>query len=93
MKRTPLKKISSKQRRLNQEWREKTLLRWAELKRKCEWCGGYVASPDGHHEPKRRYNISQIPYVCHRLCHDFIGENNINVRKYPSKIEWEAKDE
>lgn len=91
MKHTRLNPLSDKQREKNRIWREITLLKWAELGRKCQWCGEYVREPDGHHIIKRRYNIhtKENCYVCHRFCHSFIEDNNIDVGEYLNKEVWE----
>jgi len=87
VKKTRIKPISDKQKLKNMEWRKITLLKWASLGRKCQWCGAFVRNPSGHHIIKRRFNIhtKENCYVCHELpCHRFIEDNNIDVEKVPS---------
>jgi len=99
LKRTALKRhkrlnpVSPRQAALNEEWREITDSKARELGFICQWChrpGGYL---DGHHIIKRRYNIhtKENCYVCHRLCHSFIEEHNIDVTVYRDEEAWKAK--
>jgi len=106
MRRTRLKPISEKQRAKNAHWKEVTDRKAEDLGYICQWCGlvgsrvldDDWAHLDGHHVIKRRYNVNtpENCYVCHRLCHQFIGGENpehtpIDVRVYPSKKAWEAR--
>ena len=92
-----MKKISKKQQARNKLWREITLLKWAELGRKCQWCGYYVVNPVGHHIRKRSMGRVDTPkncYVCHELpCHNFIETQGVDVSIYKTKKLWEDRDD
>ncbi len=91
MKKTPLRKVSKKQAIKNKIWREITLLKWGKQNHYCSWCGRYVDNPDGHHIIRRsrgRIDTEDNCYIVHRICHDFIGLNNIDVSVYKNKGEW-----
>lgn len=89
MKKTPLRKVSSKQKEKNRIWNEITNERCRELNMVCQYCGkrgqrdepnrwGYL---DGHHIIKRRFNVHNREncYPCHRHCHEEIERKNIQV--------------
>jgi len=105
MERTRLKPISKKQKEKNTLWKQVTDQRCRDLNYICQWCGlagsrvldDDWAHLDGHHIIPRRFNIHtpENCYICHRLCHDFIGGDNpehkpIDVTIYKTKQEWEA---
>lgn len=49
MKRTPLRKVSDKQRKKNHEWAEVVKHKKTKIGCKCEVCGVYSDNIDGHH--------------------------------------------
>ncbi len=94
MRKTRLNPISRKQAIKNLIWREITAKLCEELGYFCQWCGwkGQRYYPDelsyldGHHIIKRRFNIhtKENCYICHRKCHGFIEDKNINVLEIPN---------
>jgi len=91
MRKTPLRKVSSKQAILDKEWRETTLLKWAEQGRKCSWCSRHITYPVGHHIKRRsrgRNDSLENCYVCHYVCHSEIHDNNVDVSFYKTRQEW-----
>ena len=101
-KRTPIKHTSNKQKEKNKHWKEVTNQKASDLHYLCQWCGKLgdmlimdtSFCLDGHHIIKRRYNIHTYKncYICHRLCHCFIEDHNIDVGVYPNKKAWEGKE-
>ena len=95
MKKSRINPVSKKQAIKNKLWREITLEKWAELGRKCQWCGSYTIDPDGHHIVRRskgRVDTKENCYVVHRLCHSFITDNNVPVDIYKNQKDWEARN-
>jgi len=102
-RRKRLAPVSDKQKTKNTLWDKITDERCYELGFMCQWCHrpGQRNDPsrfwdflDGHHIEKRRYNIhtKKNCYIAHRLCHDFIEDNSIDVREYPDKEAWEQRN-
>ena len=94
--------VSEKQRAKNILWNKITDERAAEEYFICQWCHkqGQRLYPDrfwdwldGHHIVKRRHNnhTRENCYIAHRLCHNFIEDNNIDVSLYRNKQEWDAR--
>ena len=94
MKRTPLKKKSTKQKERDDEWAKAKVQRRRHLSHKyeydiCEFCGkvGYVGNTGlyhlgGHHiDRNRSNNTEENCYSCHRICHSYITDNNIAVQQ------------
>ncbi len=87
-----LNKVSTKQKVINELWREITDQKAKDLNYICQWChlpgrrDDDFNPLDGHHTIKRRFGIHTYKdcFICHRLCHNFIEENNIDVSEYPS---------
>ena len=90
MKKTPLRKISDKQREKLRLWGEITRQRAGQLQAKygqaiCEYCGKpqqnhemYVLG--GHHIDKNRNNNTiENCYLVHNACHLYIHDHNIVV--------------
>lgn len=91
MKRTPLRKVSTKQAIKNKLWNKITNEVCFELDYICQYCGkhGQRLNPsgwdylDGHHIIKRRFNIhtKENCYPVHRVpCHREIEDKNIQVQ-------------
>jgi len=84
-----LNPVSDRQRAINALWKAITDQKAKDLNYTCQWCHlpGRRDDPfnplEGHHIIKRRYNIHTYEncFVCHRLCHNFIEINNIDVRQ------------
>jgi hypothetical protein len=92
VRKTPLKKISDKQRRKLAEWRlitEQRILQLIDIYGYpiCEYCGGYEGKHefwrlDGHHiDGNRNNNTPENCYIVHRICHSKITDNNIKVKQ------------
>ncbi len=90
MKRSYIKRVSKKQQIKLNKWRAITLERATYLAEKygyalCEYCGGAeggheLTSFDGHHIDKnRRNNTQENCYICHRICHGKITDENLLV--------------
>jgi len=87
-----LNKVSAKQRAINKLWRGITGQKAKDLNYICQWChlpgsrDDDFNPLDGHHIIPRRFNVHTYEncYIIHRLCHNFIKENNIDVAKQPS---------
>ncbi len=96
-RKTPISRLpSKKQQELDKLWREITLLKWAKLGRRSQWTGQYIRNPSGHHIIRRsrgRLDTEENCYVCSWLEHDFIETHSVDVKKYPTKLLWEARDE
>lgn len=103
---TPLKSykglnpVSDRQKLINALWREITDQKAKDLNNICQWCHlpGRRDAPFnkliGHHIIKRRYQLNTYEncFVCHRLCHNFIEINNIDVAKHPLNNPRNRKD-
>ena len=91
MKKVRINPISDKQKEKNKQWKAITDRKVKDLNNICQWCGRFGWLLDGHHIIKRRYGIDTYEncYICHRLCHGFIEDNNVDVRIYKSKEEYE----
>jgi len=94
VKRTRIKPISDKQKKKLQEWAIIKEGRCVELYQKygyvpCEYCKGEVNfikdslwCADPHHIDKdRNNNTMENCYICHRICHSKITDNNIKVQR------------
>ncbi len=90
--------ISPKQKEKNKHWKEITARKADDLYGICQWCNqwgslyGDFNPLDGHHTIKRRHNRNEYEdcYLCHRLCHSFIEDKNIDVSVIKTKREWDA---
>lgn len=102
MRKTQIKPISDKQAIKNAHWKKVTDERAEEECYLCQWCSerGQRINPDnpwtyltGHHTIKRRYNIHtrETCYIVHLICHGEIGDNNVDVKKYPNREAWIRK--
>jgi hypothetical protein len=98
---TPLKYKSEKQKAKDKNWRTITDDRCKELNYTCQWCGKIGTRDlnefnrlEGHHITPRRYNINtpENCYVIHKLEHQYVTDNNVDVRIYKNKMEWENRD-
>ena len=92
-----LKPMSDKQKERNTEWQRIKFRRCALLAEKydftpCEYCGApgilYVGRHedlngfDPHHiDGDRNNNNESNCYICHRKCHSFITDNNVQVEQ------------
>jgi len=100
MRNSTIKPISAKQRAKNRSWKAVTDDRTKRLDWLCEWCGTSGARTsswdplDGHHIEKRRNNnhFESNCFVCHRLCHRYIEDNNIKVYRGMKGV-WAEGDE
>ena len=99
MKRAKLNPISKKQAKKNKVWRRVTDELCQELEYCCQWCGyrGQRTVPDrldwltGHHIVSRARGGNYIKENCflvHQSCHQFIHDNNVDVKIYHNKEEW-----
>lgn len=101
MRKTPLRKISKKQRGKQAVWDSVTDQKAQDLNYICEWCGkkGHRDKDRkndwfylwGHHKKKRslgREDTYENCYLIHYLCHSFVEQKGIDVNKYPSRKEW-----
>jgi len=90
MKKTPLKRISDKQREKLRIWGEITRQRAFQLQEIygeiiCEYCGkkggvGEAGALGGHHIDKNRNNNTiENCYLVHYACHGYIHDKNIKV--------------
>jgi hypothetical protein len=89
--------MSDKQRERNTEWLRIKFRRCALLAEKhgftpCEYCGAPGTLYSGRHEDlngfdnhhidgNRANNTAENAYICHRKCHGFITDNNLEVRQ------------
>ena len=90
MRKTPLRKISEKQKEKLKVWRDVTIERANQLKEKynvviCEYCGKPAGDSElftlgGHHiDRNRRHNTIENCYLCHYVCHGYIHDHNVLV--------------
>ena len=95
MKKSRLRPISDKQRERNKDWMVIKSLKLSQGKR-CQWCGLREGTNelwrfDLHHKDgNRRNNTYDNAYLCHRVCHSFIHDHNVDVSKYPNLNAWRA---
>ncbi len=94
MKRTPLRKVSAKQKVKNDLWAKVKLKRIKYLNDKfgftiCEKCGCKCVEgrefrqPDPHHIDKNRnHNVYENCMILCRLCHGSVHDNNLDVSIY-----------
>ena len=91
--RTGLKPKSGKQKIRDKEWSQAKLIRRGEIESRydyvlCEYCGrppweNELGILDGHHmDNNRRNNLPSNCYICHRVCHSKITDNNIKVKHF-----------
>ena len=96
--RSPIIRVSKKQKVAQDLWRDITIARAATERHKCQWCGCqgsfYGNNPlCGHHIIKRskgRVDTADNCYIVHWLCHNFITDHNVDVRQYPNKSSYDA---
>ena len=97
MNKSRLKPIGQKQREKNAEWKRITDERAEEENYICQWCGKSGRRDDefnpldGHHSQRRsrgRIDTPENCYLCHRLCHSEIEDNNVDTLVYKSRKEW-----
>lgn len=90
MKRTPINKVSEKQKRRNKEWADITDRVCEELQYICQYCGkkGQRSNSwrfdylDGHHillKSRGGIDAKENCYIAHRLCHQYIHGHNVIV--------------
>ena len=90
MKKTPLKRISEKQKAKLNEWAKIVVERKNYLTTVyghpiCEYCGKPAGDSElhilgGHHIDKRRTNnVIGNCYLCHYVCHGYIHDHNVQV--------------
>jgi len=99
-----INKISQKQKYINSEWHKNVQQKCEDLDFTCQWCGkkGLPTKSGirrncltGHHIIKRRFGVHTYAnvYICHWLCHDYIEIHNVSVLKYPTKLDWEKRND
>ena len=95
-RKTPLKPISEKGKAKAKVWENIFAIRLGKLYIKygwhiCEYCGqpgrrnASFNRLDGHHIIHKSLGGKDTPdncFVCHRLCHDFIQLNHIDVTEF-----------
>jgi len=106
LKKTPIRKISAKQREKNRIWASIVKERCEMIERiygvpVCEACMKTFSNcselwyKGGHHlDRNRNNNTPDNCYVCHNLCHSIITDNNLNVAQLDFylryKVCWEC---
>lgn len=91
LKRTPLKLKSDKQKQRDVEWHKAKYSKCVFLENIygapiCEYCGrpswgNEFGILDAHHlDHNRRNNTKENCYICHRVCHGKITDNNLKVK-------------
>ena len=91
--------VSDAQRLVTKIWRSVTFSKWTEVGEVCQWCGfraNIFVDSHGHHVDGRSGKDHTITncYIAHDAaywdCHQFITDENINVRKFPNYPAWLA---
>jgi len=106
LKKTPIRKISPKQREKLRVWAGVVKERCEIIEGVygvpiCEGCGKTFSNSSelwykgGHHlDGNRNNNTKDNCYVCHNLCHSIITDNNLNVAQLDFylmyKVCWEC---
>lgn len=76
MNRTPLRRVSKKQRARKSAWAKVTAKRIADVGERCESCRRFQIHLEGHHKLPRRFkndsykNCMVVCSVCHGAIHD-----------------------